>query len=338
MDKLGELAKRLRPYIIKTVRDYSGDAAGGSEFPTDSAMANSIILITDDGVAADSFTADSTGFDAALAVAASGDVIIVPACSIADNHTVGSGIEVTGMGAENTEFSGTITNNGILTNLYVSGTLTNNATLYGVYDGSDLYFTQDIIPDAITLTNMIDIIRDEDDMASDDENALSTQQAIKAYVDNNAGGGDLVGEVKMVAFETVPSGWLECDGSAVSRSTYSDLYSAIGTNFGEGDGSTTFNVPDMRGMFPRGWDHGAGTDPDSASRTAQNTGGDTGDHVGSEQDDEFESHGHAHKRPTKEISGGSDKKAPGRSDDSTALTGGNETRPKNVYFMFIIKT
>jgi microcystin-dependent protein len=51
---------------------------------------------------------------------------------------------------------------------------------------------------------------------------------------------------------SVPSGFLLCNGQAVSRTTYADLYAAIGTAYGNGDGSTTFNVPDMRGMFLRG--------------------------------------------------------------------------------------
>lgn len=51
---------------------------------------------------------------------------------------------------------------------------------------------------------------------------------------------------------TAPSGYLMCDGSAVSRTTYSRLFGVIGSNYGSGDGSTTFNVPDMRGQFIRG--------------------------------------------------------------------------------------
>ena len=49
-----------------------------------------------------------------------------------------------------------------------------------------------------------------------------------------------------------PSGWLVCDGSAISRATYDDLFAAIGTTFGEGNGSTTFELPDFRGDFLRG--------------------------------------------------------------------------------------
>ena len=50
-----------------------------------------------------------------------------------------------------------------------------------------------------------------------------------------------------------PSGWLNCDGSVVSRTTYADLFSVIGTTFGAGDGSTTFKLPDYRGDFLRGY-------------------------------------------------------------------------------------
>lgn len=61
------------------------------------------------------------------------------------------------------------------------------------------------------------------------------------------------GMVLHFANATAPTGWLICDGSAVSRTTYADLYAAISTIYGVGDGSTTFNVPDLRGQFIRGW-------------------------------------------------------------------------------------
>lgn len=51
---------------------------------------------------------------------------------------------------------------------------------------------------------------------------------------------------------TAPDGWLICDGSQISRTTYSDLFLAIGTTFGSGDGSTTFTLPDLRAAFVRG--------------------------------------------------------------------------------------
>lgn len=60
------------------------------------------------------------------------------------------------------------------------------------------------------------------------------------------------GMIMPFAGTTAPTGWLSCDGSAVSRTTYATLFSNIGTTWGVGDGSTTFNVPDLRGLFLRG--------------------------------------------------------------------------------------
>jgi len=80
-----------------------------------------------------------------------------------------------------------------------------------------------------------------------------------------------VGSVNTFAMVTAPEGWLGCDGSAVSRSTYSLLYSAIGTTYGVGDGSTTFNLPDLRGEFVRGLDSGRGIDSGRSIGTSQAT-------------------------------------------------------------------
>lgn len=59
---------------------------------------------------------------------------------------------------------------------------------------------------------------------------------------------------------TAPAGWLKANGAEISRTTYADLFAAVGTTFGAGDGSTTFNLPDLRGEFPRGWDDARGLD------------------------------------------------------------------------------
>lgn len=92
---------------------------------------------------------------------------------------------------------------------------------------------------------------------------------------------------------SAPPGWLLCDGSAVSRATYAALFAAIGENWGAGDGSTTFNLPDLRGRFLRGTDHGAGRDPGAGSRIAIADGGTVGDAVGSLQGSQLGSHTHA---------------------------------------------
>lgn len=68
------------------------------------------------------------------------------------------------------------------------------------------------------------------------------------------------GAVQYFAMDAPPDGWLHCTGAAVSRSTYNGLFAAIGTTFGSGNGTSTFNIPDLRGEFIRGWDDGAGVD------------------------------------------------------------------------------
>lgn len=71
-----------------------------------------------------------------------------------------------------------------------------------------------------------------------------------AWADLNTGSGTVsmpTGTLQPWTGSSVPSGWLICNGAAVSRSTYSDLFSVISTRFGSGDGSTTFNLPDLQG-------------------------------------------------------------------------------------------
>ncbi len=69
-----------------------------------------------------------------------------------------------------------------------------------------------------------------------------------------------------------PTGWLLCNGAAVSRSTYADLYGVIGTTWGSGDGNTTFNVPNFAGEFLRGFDDGRGADSGRNLASTQNHG------------------------------------------------------------------
>jgi microcystin-dependent protein len=64
------------------------------------------------------------------------------------------------------------------------------------------------------------------------------------------------GSIQGFAGTSAPSGWLICDGTAISRTTYSVLWGVIGTTYGAGDGSTTFNLPDLRGRVPVGYSSG----------------------------------------------------------------------------------
>jgi microcystin-dependent protein len=76
-----------------------------------------------------------------------------------------------------------------------------------------------------------------------------------------------VGALDLFAGSTPPTGWLTCDGSAVSRTTYARLFAVIGTTFGVGDGSTTFNLPDLRGRVPVGSGAGTGLSPRTTGQT-----------------------------------------------------------------------
>lgn len=86
----------------------------------------------------------------------------------------------------------------------------------------------------------------------------------------------IVGEVIAYAGTTAPTGWLFCYGQAVSRSTYSALFAVIGTTYGNGNGSTTFNVPDLRGRVIAGKDNMGGTSADRlTNQTSNGVDGDT---------------------------------------------------------------
>lgn len=129
------------------------------------------------------------------------------------------------------------------------------------------------------------------------------------------------------------SAWLFCDGSAVTRvGDNTALFNLIGETYGNGDGSTTFNLPDYRGEFLRGQDAGAGNDPDAAGRTDRGDGT-TGDEVGTKQAPEFGSHTHeqtGRAAPGATTGFCSADSATGPQILTTGAAGGNETRPRNI--------
>lgn len=155
-----------------------------------------------------------------------------------------------------------------------------------------------------------------------------------------------VGSIVAMATRVVPTGYLECNGNTVSRTNYADLFSKIGTTFGTGDGSTTFNLPDLRGEFIRGFDSGRGID---SSRQ-----------FGSNQTESFKSHNHKNGVCDDALGSGTSANvygetlegipgtAEGRNQTSsggltnarqgfTSTEGGVETRPRNVALMYVIK-
>ena len=144
------------------------------------------------------------------------------------------------------------------------------------------------------------------------------------------------------AFAGIPDGWAECNGFAVSRSTYNALYNVIATTYGAGDGSTTFNLPDLRGYFIRG----SGTNVDGTT-----SGG-----FGLKQNDDVKPHTHPFSLSIQSLvlsvlaafgtrsTGGSQavsdvNVATGSpsASGSISLNSGTETRPKNIAMMYCIK-
>nr|BFD32711.1 hypothetical protein GTC16762_23290 [Pigmentibacter ruber] len=103
------------------------------------------------------------------------------------------------------------------------------------------------------------------------------------------------GTVVAFAGKVIPKGWLLCDGKVISRKgEYQALFDSIGTAHGQGDGSTTFHLPDYRGLFLRGVlnERSGLMDPSATTRGSMNTGGNTGNKVGSYQGDAFAEHSH----------------------------------------------
>jgi len=148
-------------------------------------------------------------------------------------------------------------------------------------------------------------------------------------LNGNPLGSTPAGAVFHFAMSTVPVGYLECNGAAVSRATYSTLFSAIGVVFGAGDGTTTFNLPELRGEFIRNWDDGRGID--------------TGRTFGSAQLSDIAPHTHPittyHGTGTDGLNHVSSYAVVGATDISaTNASTGTETRPRNIALLVCIKT
>jgi len=179
-------------------------------------------------------------------------------------------------------------------------------------------------------------------------------------LDNGAGGWLLLnptslqpvpsGLIAAFASPFAPDGWLECAGQEISRATYANLFAVIGTNWGAGDGSTTFHLPDLRGQFLRGWDHGRGFDtarafasPQDSQNKLHNHGGFTT--VGG-------NHTHHYTTPnfsaasvgaggivsvTAKVEEGRISEAAGAHQHQILSDGGDEARPRNIAVFYAIK-
>lgn len=155
---------------------------------------------------------------------------------------------------------------------------------------------------------------------------IGTETGVQKIGINNESGIP-IGSVFPWTSTVIPDGHFECNGQAISRTIYSELFSVIGTTFGSGDGSTTFNLPDLRAEFIRGLDRGRGIDSNRQ--------------IGSSQIDSFASHSHLFA----DAAGGESGPylAAGAVNWTSSLScntsssGGIETRPRNIALVFIIK-
>ena len=146
------------------------------------------------------------------------------------------------------------------------------------------------------------------------------------------------GCVMSFAMSAAPTGWYPCDGTTVSRTgSGANLFAAIGTTYGVGNNTTTFNVPNLQGQFIRGLTTNLSTasrDPLSASRVNQ---------IGSVQTDALKSHTHPYTWTTPEAPAGGGYNTGGTSitratnNGITSPTGDIETRPVNIALLYCIK-
>ena len=207
----------------------------------------------------------------------------------------------------------------------------------------------------LTDANLAAITRFDNDvtLTANSDSRLATQRAIKQYIDaavaaeiqnrisadnslqNQISGfqGIPTGTIMYTAVLTVPFGYLALNGQSLSKSTYSALYTVLGGTYGQTD--TTFNLPDLRGEFIRGWDNGRGVD---VGRT-----------IGSAQSESFLSHSHSYVDTFyREYWGNGQNYGIGSRatdndnsdynyDKTTGSTGGSETRPRNIALQAIIK-
>ncbi len=166
--------------------------------------------------------------------------------------------------------------------------------------------------------------------------------AVSAYA------GPLAPEQGLGIVPIEASGWMLCDGRTLPAALYPELYVVLGTLYGGSDG--TFRIPDYRGTFLRGADHGSGNDPDARIRTTASGG--TADGVGSTQRSAMQDHGHNYKAVVSRLGGELGAAPNGPTQQNAETTGSpvaaprsgqpvgtsqHETRPANVAVNYIIK-
>ena len=210
----------------------------------------------------------------------------------------------------------------------------------------DTYFKTDVTVAGTGVINTLNINNAFTLPTSDGSNTqvlVTDGNGSLSWANQSGSGGTETGSVVWVASSSAPTGYLKANGAAVSRTTYANLFAIIGTSFGAGDGSTTFNIPDLRGEFIRGWDDSRGVD--------------TGRSFGTSQTDDFKEHEHGIRlehgatgfssRPPPNaqylfVNGAGNypySKNYGNYNGSKPIeaVGGDETRPRNIALLACIK-
>ena len=181
------------------------------------------------------------------------------------------------------------------------------------------------------MVNIRHIVNGTNATASPADSLVSLRTSINAA-------GFPVGGIMPFATSSAQTGFLVCDGSSVNKVTYADLFAKI--DFMYGGTGNTFDLPDYRGEFLRGFDDGAGNDPDAGSRTNRGDGT-TGDNVGTKQGHQLDNHEHSVRyRFDQDGTGGTNTPfldTGGGNSDLTTSSGGNETRPRNVNVSYQIR-
>lgn len=174
---------------------------------------------------------------------------------------------------------------------------------------------------SVKMTNTLDL---DNNLISNLANAQVSHQAVTLRQLHKA---VPAGTIIYTSQGSAPDYYLKCNGAEVSRIAYSDLFNVIGEAFGAGDNSTTFNLPDLRGEFIRGFDDNRGIDTDRI--------------FGSFQPDELKEHNHKQNPSTIYNIGSGFAGVTGQSTLSpehfTENTGGIETRPRNIALLACIK-
>lgn len=177
---------------------------------------------------------------------------------------------------------------------------------------------------------IVELATDQETIDGTDDTKAVTPAGLQASLPS-FGLTNPAGTVILFAGDTAPTGYFECDGRALDRTQYAELFAAIDVYHGSGNNSTTFNIPDLRGEFVRGWSHNKSTD--------------SGRQLGSLQQDGIKNH--VHNFTASPIEGNDPNQTYGIG--KTTLNGmvsietnvnvnfTNETRPRNIALMYCIK-